>query len=125
LMKLATYFGVGHPVGCTRLHHGEQITLYQHKAKCHFVQTVEPMFSFGRENTPPHALFDIGIKMRYTATHYREGSPMRLIVFLLFWYVIPTTSFECIDQLCIRRIAIFRSQATMESGFLCVHSHLC
>jgi len=30
--------------------------------------------------------------------------------------VIPTTSLQCVAQICLRRIAVLRSQATMESG---------
>ena len=29
----------------------------------------------------------------------------------------PTTSLECVDQICTRRIAALQSQATRESGF--------
>src|SRR5262249_17508830 len=31
--------------------------------------------------------------------------------------LIPTTSLQCVAQICSRRIAVLRSQATMESGF--------
>jgi len=37
----------------------------------------------------------------------------------------PTTSLECIGQICPRRIAALRSQATRESRFLHVHNSLC
>ena len=40
------------------------------------------------------------------------------------WYS-PTTSLECIGQICPRRIAALRSQATRESRFLHVHNSLC
>ena len=39
--------------------------------------------------------------------------------------IIPTTSLECIGQICPRRIAALRSQATRESRFLHVHNSLC
>src|SRR5262245_2133225 len=31
--------------------------------------------------------------------------------------ITPTTSLQCVAQICSRRIAVLRSQATMESGF--------
>ena len=38
---------------------------------------------------------------------------------------IPTTSLACFDQICPWRIAVLRSQATRESGFLPVRKPLC
>jgi hypothetical protein len=44
--------------------------------------------------TPPSS-FDIGIKIRYTPTHYREGKPMKLMVFLVFWYAVAFGTILC------------------------------
>jgi len=40
-------------------------------------------------------------------------------------HIIPTTSLECIDQICARRITALWSQATIENSFLHVRKSLC